>query len=57
MLNKIYLYLGGTIVLCYALMAFMGWELGDEPRDKFDPNHPGGIRHSHFWIMGYRGGK
>jgi hypothetical protein len=56
-LNRIYLAIGSIIPLAFAVMAFMGWELGGEPREKLDPSQPGGIRSHHFWYAGYHGGK
>jgi hypothetical protein len=57
MLNRLYLILGSFIPLSYAAAALLGFEPFTEPREHLDPNTPGGIRHSHHWVAGYRGGK
>jgi hypothetical protein len=59
-LNKLYLTLGSLLLVGYTWVAFTGREFGDESRQVIPAeqrNQPGGYRTSHFWIMGYRGGK
>ena len=60
MLNKLYLSIGCLILVGYSGMALTGYEFGDEPRETIPAearNSPGGYRSSHFWVMGFRGGK
>ena len=60
MLSKLYLLLGGGVLLLYVTAAWAGWELGLSPRQQLPPdvrNSPGGYRSFHFWHSGYRGGK
>ena len=60
MLSKLYLLLGGGLLLLYVLAAWGGWELTTATR-QFVPadvrNSPGGYRSFHFWHSGYHGGK
>ena len=60
MLSKLYLLLGGGLLLLYAAAAWSGWELSTSSR-QFVPadvrNSPGGYRSFHFWHSGYHGGK
>ncbi|HWS52690.1 MAG TPA: hypothetical protein VN228_01075 [Pyrinomonadaceae bacterium] len=60
MLSKLYLVIGGGLLLGYAVAAWAGWELSLSPRQQLPPdvrNSPGGYRSFHFWHSGYRGGK
>ena len=60
MLSKLYLVLGGGLLLLYVGAAMMGWELSTSPRQQIPAdvrNAPGGYRSFHFWHSGYRGGK
>jgi hypothetical protein len=60
MLSKLYLVLGGGLLLLYTLAAWAGWEMSLSPRQTLPPdvrNSPGGYRSFHFWHSGYRGGK
>jgi hypothetical protein len=60
MLSKLYLVLGGGLLMLYATAAWAGWELSLAPRQQLPPdvrNSPGGYRSFHFWHSGYRGGK
>jgi len=60
MLSKLYLVLGGGLLLVYAVAAWAGWELSLSPRQQLPAdvrNSPGGYRSFHFWHSGYRGGK
>ena len=59
MLNKVYLILGFSIVLFYALTAFFGYEYGSSQK-RFLPNEArssSGIRSHNYWHDGYHGGK
>jgi hypothetical protein len=59
-LNKLYLTLGSLILVGYSVVAFNGWEFGDEPRGVVpaDQLHSGSYRSSGFWHSGgFRGGK
>jgi hypothetical protein len=59
-LSKLYLLIGGGLLLLYAVAAWNGWEISASPR-QFVPadvrNSPGGYRSFHFWHSGYHGGK
>ena len=60
MLGKLYLVLGGGVLLLYVVAAAAGWELSTSPRQVLPAdvrNSPGGYRSFHFWHSGYRGGK
>jgi hypothetical protein len=60
MLNKLYLTLGSILLLGYTVMAWNGWEFGDEARHVIpaeERHKPGGYRSAVFWHWGFRGGK
>jgi hypothetical protein len=60
MLSKLYLLVGGALILLYALAAWSGWEVTTAPRQVLPAdvrNSPGGYRSFHFWHSGYHGGK
>jgi hypothetical protein len=60
-LNKVYLTLGSLLLVGYSVVAWQGWEFGDDPRHvTTDPRNPrAGYHHtrSSWWFWGYRGGK
>jgi hypothetical protein len=59
-LSKIYLLLGGGLLLLYVVAAWSGWELTTATRQVLPAdvrNSPGGYRTFHFWHSGYHGGK
>lgn len=60
MLNTLYAALGGSLLLGYSLVAFNGWEFGDEERHQMPASarhQAGGYHSNYFWHSGYRGGK
>lgn len=60
MLVKIYWAMGGASLFGYVLAALLGWELGNESREKLGPEarrSTTGFRTAHFFYGGYRGGK
>ena len=60
MLSKLYLLLGGGLLLLYLLVTWSGRELTLARRQTLPAdvrNSPGGYRSFHFWHSGYRGGK
>ena len=60
MLGKLYLVLGGGLLLLYGAAAWSGWELTTATRQTLPAdvrNSPGGYRSFHFWHSGYHGGK
>jgi hypothetical protein len=60
MMSKLYLLLGGGLLLLYVGAAWSGWELSTATRQTLPAdvrNSPGGYRSFHFWHSGYRGGK
>lgn len=60
MLSKVYLFLGGGLLLLYAVAAWSGWELGTGRRDYLPPQYRGSDYRNvprGFWYTGYRGGK
>jgi hypothetical protein len=60
MLSKLYLLIGGGLLLLYVAAAWSGWELSTATRQTLPAdvrNSPGGYRAFHFWHSGYRGGK
>jgi hypothetical protein len=60
MFSKLYLLLGGGLLLLYVVAAWSGWELSTASRQYVPAdvrNSPGGYRSFHFWHSGYRGGK
>jgi hypothetical protein len=60
MLSKLYLMLGGALLLLYGAAAWSGWEISTATRQQLPAdvrNSPGGYRSFHFWHSGYHGGK
>ena len=60
MFSKLYLVLGGALLLLYGAAAWSGWEISTATRQQLPAdvrNSPGGYRSFHFWHSGYRGGK
>lgn len=60
MVSKLYLLIGGGLLLLYSVAAWSGWELSTAARQVIPAdvrNSPGGYRSFHFWHSGYHGGK
>lgn len=60
MLTKIYLVMGGASLFGYVLAALLGWEFGNESRERLSADarrSPTGFRSAHYVYLGYRGGK
>lgn len=60
MLYKIYLAMGSAVLIGYAGAALLGWEFGNESRERLSAEarrSPTGFRSPYFVGTGYRGGK
>ncbi len=60
MLNRIYILLGGGLLLAYLAASLSGWQMGSPQQQLLPPSvrsSPGGYRSFHFWHSGFHGGK
>ncbi len=60
MLSRLYLLVGGGLLLLYVFATWSGWEISTATRQTLPAdvrNSPGGYRSFHFWHSGYHGGK
>jgi hypothetical protein len=60
MLNRLYMFFGGGLLVAYLAATVSGWQVGSPEQQRLPPSvrsSPGGYRSFHFWHSGFHGGK